>query len=93
LMSIRRTFSDVLISVIALSALLLMLVSVDPRIREQIGTTVSHPSTSTITSVTRQVRDVSNIAVTAAEDHSLANAPIVVFSLVAAVLVMFMLRT
>jgi hypothetical protein len=89
----RRRFNDVVISVLALAALLLMLVSVDPRVRDQVQTTLNTPPTSTIRSVTNEVRDVSKVVVRAAEDHSLANAPMVIFGVAAAVLVVFMLRT
>jgi hypothetical protein len=89
----RQVLSDALISVFAVAILLVLLVSVDPRVREQVGTTLGNPSTSTITTVSRHMRDVSNSVMTAAEAHSLANAPMAVFGVVAAVLVFFMLRT
>ena len=89
----RRRLNDAVISIIALSVLLLMLMSVDPRLRDQIETTVNTPPTSTIRTVTHQVRDASKVVVSAAEDHSLANTPMLVFGLAATVLVVFMLRT
>jgi hypothetical protein len=89
----RRRLNDVVISVLALSVLALMLISVDPRLRDQIETTVNTPPTSTIRTVTHQVQDVSKVVVRAAEDHSLANAPMVIFGIAATVLVVFMLRT
>ena len=89
----RRRLNDVVISVLALSVLALMLISVDPRLRDQIQTTVNAPPTSTIRTVTHQVQDVSKVVVRAAEDHSLANAPMVIFGIAATVLVVFMLRT
>ena len=89
----RRRFKDAVISILALSVLLLMLMSVDPRLRDQIATTVNTPPTSTIRTVTHQVQDVSKAVVSAAEDHSLANAPMVIFGVAATVLVVFMLRT
>ena len=89
----RRRVNDVVISVLALSALLLILLSVDPRLRDQVQTTLNTPPTTTVRSVTNEVRDVSKVVVRAAEDHSLANAPMVVFGVAAAVLTVFMLRT
>ena len=89
----RRRINDAVISIVALSVLLLMLMSVDPRLRDQLETTVNTPPTSTISTVTHQVRDVSKVVVRAAEDHSLANAPLMIFGLAATVLVVFMLRT
>jgi|RhiMetdeSRZDD1v2_1073273.scaffolds.fasta_scaffold60234_5 hypothetical protein len=89
----RRRLNDAVISIIALSVLLLMLMSVDPRLREQVQTTINTPPTSTIRSVTHDVRDMSKVVVRAAEDHSLANGPMVIFGIAATVLVVFMLRT
>jgi hypothetical protein len=89
----RRRVNDVVISVIALSVLLLLLMSVDPRVRDQVQATLNTPPTSTVQSVTSEVRNVSKVVVRAAEDHSLANAPMVIFGVAAAVLVVFMLRT
>jgi hypothetical protein len=89
----RRRLNDVVISVLALSVLLLMLVSVDPRVRDQVETTLNTPPTMMIRSVTNDVRNVSKVVVRAAEDHSLANAPMVIFGIAAVVLVVFMLRT
>jgi hypothetical protein len=89
----RRRLNDAVISIIALSVLLLMLMSVDPRLRDQVQTTLNTPPTSTISSVTHDVRDMSKVVVRAAEDHSLANGPMVIFGIAATVLVVFMLRT
>jgi hypothetical protein len=89
----RRRFHDVMISVLALSVLLVMLAALDPRVRDQVQTTLNTPPTSTIRSVTNEVNNVSKVVVRAAEDHSLANAPMVIFGVAAAVLVVFMLRT
>jgi hypothetical protein len=89
----RRRLNDVVISILALSVLLVMLLSVDPRLRDQVQTTINTPPTSTIRSVTNDVRDMSKVVVRAAEDRSLANGPMVIFGLAATVLVVFMLRT
>lgn len=89
----RRRVNDVVISVIALSVLLLMLISVDPRLRDQVEATLTTPPTSTVRSVTSEVRNVSKVVVRAAEERSLANAPMVIFGVAATVLVVFMLRT
>jgi hypothetical protein len=88
----RRAFGDALISIVALALLLAMLVSVDPRVRDQLSSAAGNPGAS-VSTVTRQVRDIGRVAWGAAEDQSLANAPMVVFALAATVLVVFMLRT
>ena len=88
----RRALGDAVITVAALALLLTMLVSVDPRVREQVGSALGNPGPS-ISAVGRQLREVSNVALTAAQDQSLANAPMVIFGLAAIVLVLFMLRT
>ena len=89
----RRVFGDALISLGALLLLLLMLVTVDPRVREQLSDVWGSSGTSAVTSVRHQVREVSSVVMSAAADHSIDNAPLMIFALAATVLVLFMLRT
>ena len=88
----RRTLSDVVISVIALATLLMLLVTVDPRLREQVGNAINAPGASFDT-VVSQLRGISRTAFDAVGDQSFANAPMMIFAVVAVVLVLFMLRT
>jgi len=90
----KRAFGDALISVAALILLLLMLASVDERVREQITGFVSGaPSSAELVTVKRHVRDVTSVVIDAARDQSVAHAPLVIFSVAATVLVLFMVRT
>jgi len=90
----RRVFSDAVISLAALILLLLMLVSVDDRVREQVtGFVRGTPGSSQMVNVGRELREVSTVVIDAARDQSVAHAPLVIFSLAATVLVLFMVRT
>jgi hypothetical protein len=85
----RRVFGDAMISFCALLLLLVTLVSIDPRVREQMSGVFNAP----LTTVSAQVREVSTVVFSAAQEQSIANAPLMIFALVATVLVLFMLRT
>jgi hypothetical protein len=89
----RRVFGDALISLGAVLLLLMMLVTVDPRVREQLSDVWGSSGTSAVSSVRHQVREVSSVVMSAAADHSIDNAPLMIFALAATVLVLFMLRT
>ena len=89
----RRVFGDAMISLSALLLLLLTLVTIDPRVRAQMSEIWGSPSSSAVISIRSQVREVSTVVLTAARDHSIDNAPLMIFALAATVLVLFMLRT
>ena len=89
----RRAFGDAMISLSAVLLLLIMLVTIDPRVREQMSEVWGSPGSSAVTSISSQVREVSTVVLTAARDHSIDNAPLMIFALAATVLVLFMLRT
>ena len=88
----RSVFSDSMISLGAVLVLMVTLVSVDPRLRDQVRGLWGAPSSS-FSGMSSQVRRVSTVAYSAARDQSVANAPLTVFSIVAVVLLLFMLRT
>jgi hypothetical protein len=89
----RRVFGDALISLCAVLALLLMLVSVDPRVRSQVAGVWGGSDTSAVASLSTQIGEVSTVVLSAARDHGIANAPLMIFALASTVLVLFMLRT
>jgi len=90
----QRVLGDALISTGALAVLLLVLMSVDPRVRERVADAVyATHNISEVTGAVAQVRDVSKVLLTAARDHSIEHAPMMVFAAAATVLVLFMLRT
>jgi hypothetical protein len=73
--------------------LLLVLIAFDDRVRDHVSRrVVAHPSLE-LASVGRQVSDFTTVIAQAARDQSLGHAPLVIFTLAAAVLVLFMLRT
>jgi hypothetical protein len=73
--------------------LLLILIAVDDRVRDQVSRrVVAHPSVE-VQSVGRQLVVFTSVIASAARDQSLGHAPLLIFTLAAAVLVLFMLRT
>ena len=89
----RRAVSDALVSAAAVTALLLALVAIDDRVREQIVLRMSAGPTAQLADLGSRVRDVAAILVIAARDQSIEHAPLMIFALAATVLVLFMLRT
>jgi hypothetical protein len=89
----RRGFREALMSVGTVVILLLVLIAFDDRVREQVsGRIATHPSVELATAG-RQLSDFTSVIATAARDQSLGHAPLLMFTLAAAVLVLFMLRT
>jgi hypothetical protein len=89
----RRVFGDAMISLGAVVVLLITLVSVDPRVRDQVSPLWGAQGSSAVTSISLKVRHVSSAALSAARDQSEQHAPLMIFALAATVLVLFMLRT
>lgn len=91
---IRRPFGDALISVGALGMLLAGLVSVDDRVRQQVGLRLSGDSASEeLRSAGVQVHDLVAVIFEAARHQSIEHAPMMLFVLAASILFVFMLRT
>jgi hypothetical protein len=89
----RRLVREALMSVGTVVLLLLVLIAVDDRVRDQVmRRVVAHPSME-VESVWRQVTTFTSVIASAARDQSLGHAPLLIFTLAAAVLVLFMLRT
>jgi hypothetical protein len=89
----RRVFGDAVISLCAVLALLLMLVSVDPRVRYQVSGVWGGSDATPVTSIGQQLGKISTVVLSAARDQGIDNAPLMIFALAATVLVLFMLRT
>jgi hypothetical protein len=84
---------EALMSVGTVVILLLVLIAFDDRVRDEVSKRfIAHPSVE-LASATRQVRDLTTVIVNAARDQSIGHAPMLIFTLAAAVLVLFMLRT
>ena len=76
------------------SALVLGLAIVDERVRAQMGRVLSgRPPTAEITSLGVQFQELLRVTWQAIQDQSIENAPLVVFSVAALVLVVWMTRT
>jgi hypothetical protein len=90
---VRRAISDTLVSVAALTVLLVVLVSVNDRVRQQVSTRLSdsHPRQE-LAHFAANARDLGSVVVGAARRQSIEHAPVVIFVLAACVLVGFMLR-
>lgn len=88
-----RIGSDVLISAGVLAAVLLALVSIDVRVREQLGAAVSATTPSTLTDAGTQVRELGSVLVDAAWTQSVEHAPMMIFVVVASVLLLSLVRT
>jgi hypothetical protein len=89
----RRVIGDALVSVGTLGLLLLGLMSVDARVRERVAQIVTSPGSADLTGVGLQVREVASVVLTAARDQSIEHAPLMIFTVAAVVLVLFMVRT
>ena len=92
--TVRRTLGDATISFFALIILLVMLASVDDRVREQVSAVIgTTQGSSQLAGAGQQISSVVAVVIDAVKDQSVSHAPLVIFALVATVLVLFMLRT
>jgi hypothetical protein len=89
----RRGLREVLMSAGTVLILLMVLIGTDDRVREQVSMRLSARPSAQLTSVARQVGDLTNVITHAAREQSIGHAPLLIFTLAAAVLVLFMLRT
>ena len=92
---IPRGLSDAMISIGALGALLMTLVAVDDRVREQVSLRFSGSggASAQLAAAGATVRDLGAVVMDAVHDQSISHAPLLIFVLAATVLVLFMLRT
>ena len=75
-------------------ALVLGLAIVDDRVREQLGRVLSgRPPTAEVVSLGDTFQDLVRVTWQAVQDQSVENAPLVIFSVAALVLVVWMTRT
>ena len=89
----RRALNEALMSVATVAIMLFVLVAFDDRVRGELTRRlVSHP-TQQLAAAGQQARDFTSVIAQAAHDQSLAHAPLLIFSVAATVLVVFMLRT
>lgn len=86
----RRRLMDTTMSVRALAVLALALVSIDTRVREHV---VRIASGTSVRDAGVTIADLGSVVMLAARDQTLSHAPLAIFVVAAAVLVVFMLRT
>jgi hypothetical protein len=92
--AMRRAFGEGLMSAGALGALLLTLILIDERVREQMWLRLARPpSGAQLTQAGANVRDLGGVILEALRDQSIEHAPLLIFGLVGIVLLMLMLRT
>lgn len=90
----RRVFGDAMISLGALAVLLLALVALDDRVRDQLSLRMhGHAASGDLVDAGVHVRDFAAVLLDVVRDQSLDHAPLLIFALAATVLVLFMLRT
>jgi hypothetical protein len=82
-------FREGLLSAAVFGAILFALVSVDPRVEAQVADLVRGAS---VTSWTDQLGDLGGTLWSAARDHSIDSAPLLIFATVGTVLTLFMLK-
>lgn len=87
----RRLLHDALISLGALAILLILLASIDARVREQVVRIANGAAAGEVADT--KIYDVGSVIVTAARDQSVAHAPLAIFVIAAGVLLLCMLRT
>jgi hypothetical protein len=88
----RRVLGDGLLSAGALAVLLTALVSIDPRVREQVTRLVHDSPTAGFSGVGSSLTEVGSVVFMVVKHHSIAHAPLVVFVVAAVILVIAMLR-
>jgi hypothetical protein len=89
----RRAFREALMSAGTVALVLLVLVTVDDRVRSAISLRVATSPSHQLTAAGHQAQTLTAVVAQAARDQSLAHAPLLIFALAATVLVLFMLRT
>jgi hypothetical protein len=89
----RRWFNDAVVSLGALTLLIVLLVAIDDRVRDQITARVHAGPSAQIADLGSRARDVAAILASAARDQSIEHAPLAIFVVAATVLVLFMVRT
>lgn len=89
----RPGIGEAAASVFCLVAVLATLVAVDGRVRDRFSALVTQASAEGLTSWEQRAEAFGNAVVQAARDRSLDQAPLLVFTVIAAALLIFMLRT
>jgi hypothetical protein len=89
----RRAFGDAVMTLGSAMVLVLALVAMDDRVREQISLRLSAQPTVELARTGSQVRNLTGVMFEAAKYQSVEHAPLVIFAVAGTVLFVFMLRT
>lgn len=89
----RRGMNHTLMSGAALALVIAALVFFDPRVRGSFSELVSDTPSVQFAQVGTGLYELGTVMVTVAREHSIANAPLTVFVVIATVLMLFMVRT
>ena len=89
----RRAINHTLISGAALAIVIAALVLFDVRVRHAFASLVTDVPSSEFAHAGSGLYEVGTIMLTAVHDQSIANAPLMIFVVVATVLMLFMVRT
>ena len=89
----RRTFGEALISTGAVVLLLVTLVAIDDRVREQVSATFRSTPSADLVSASTTFQNIASVVYSAARHQTIQHAPLVIFVVAATLLTLFMLRT
>lgn len=91
----RRGVSDLLLSACALGVLLVVLMAMDGRVREQVQLRLERPgrASTDIATVSGQARDLVGVMVDSIKVQSRQHGPLMIMVVAGTVLTIFMLRT
>jgi hypothetical protein len=89
----RRKLVEVVMSIGAVGLLLLVLISFDDRVREEVSLSWRAGLTTELALASQHARQLASVIARSARDQGLGHTPILVFVFAATVLVLFMVRT
>ncbi len=89
----RRAFGEALMSIGTVAIVLLVLISIDDRVRSEFTQRYLSNPTQEVASAGQHASHLTTVIAMAAREQSLAHAPLLIFALAATVLTLFMLRT
>jgi hypothetical protein len=90
---ISRRTSEAVVSGLCLASVITALVSIDSRVRDRFYAVFDQASREGLSPFLERLEELGRALVRTAEEHSLAQEPLLIFTAVALVLVLFMLRS
>jgi hypothetical protein len=91
--SLRRTLKDALVSLGAVLLLLVLLLVMNGRVREQVSLRVSARDAGQLAVAGSEMKDLASVVYDVVRDQSSEHATLTIFIVAATVLVVFMVRT